>query len=270
MKLSALILTNNEEKMIDGCLAQLDFVDEIVVLDQNSQDKTLKIARQYTDRIYKTVTEDFAKNRKTLASFAKGDWLLYLDADERLSQDLISEIKNAIRKDLYSAYLGPHPAKRGRTAECSAFYFPRKNIIFGKWLKHGGWWPDYVPRLIRRSQLINWEGKVHETPKIQGQFGHFKSPLIHLTGRNLSQMLKKSIKWAKIEAELYYKTYCTKVSALKVSKALFFEFFKRYFIKMGFLDGQAGLLESIYQAFHQAIVLVYLWELQNNAQKKIK
>ena len=151
-----------------------------------------------------------------------------------------------------------------------AYYFPRKNIIFRKWLRHGGWWPDYVPRLIRRSKLIGWEGKVHESPKFHGQFANFKSPLIHLTGRNLSQMLKKSTKWAKIEAELYYKTYSSKVSVLKVFKALFSEFFRRYFIKMGFLDGQAGLIESIYQAFHQAIVLVYLWELQNNANKSVK
>ena len=253
MKISALILTNNEEIMISDCLKQLDFVDELILLDQNSADKTQEIAKRYTKRIYTTKSEAFDKNRNILASLAKGDWLFYIDADERIDQSLIKEIREATNKNHYMAY-----------------YFPRKNIIFGIWLKHGGWWPDYVPRLISRSQLINWEGKVHETPKIQGQFGHFKSPLIHLTGRNLSQMLKKSIKWAKIEAELYYKTYCTKVSALKVSKALFFEFFKRYFIKMGFLDGQAGLLESIYQTFHQAIVLVYLWELQNNAQKKIK
>jgi len=267
MKLSALILTNNEEKMIDGCLAQLDFVDEIVVLDQNSQDKTLKIARQYTDRIYKTVTEDFAKNRKTLASFAKGDWLLYLDADERLSQDLISEIKNAIRKDLYSAYLGPHPAKRGKTAECSAFYFPRKNIVFGKWLKYGGWWPDYVARLIKRSKLVSWHGKVHESPKIKGEFGYLKSPLVHLTGKSLSEMFKKSIKWAKVEAELYDNANYPKVSILKVTKALFFEFFKRYFFKFGLLDGKVGLLESVYQALHQVIVLTYLWELKQNDAK---
>ena len=253
MKISALVLTNNEEEMIDDCLAQLDFVDEIIILDQNSQDKTLEIARQYTTHVFKTQEEAFDKNRNTLAKMAKGDWLLYIDADERLTQSLISEIKAVIKQDRYSA-----------------FYFPRKNIIFGKWLRYGGWWPDYVPRLFRRSQLIGWEGKVHETPKIRGQFDHFRSPLIHLTARNLSQMLKKSTKWAKIEAELYYKTYRSKVSALKVSKTLFFEFFRRYFTKMGFLDGSVGLIESIYQAFHQAIVLVYLWELQNNAQKKIK
>jgi len=270
MKISALILTSNEEEMIDDCLAQLDFVDEIIVLDQNSQDKTLKIARKYTNQVYNTKFEDFDKNRNILAGMAKGDWLFYLDADERLSQDLIAEIKNAIRKNHYSAYLGPHPAKRGRTAECSVFYFPRKNIIFGKWLRHGGWWPDYIPRLIRRSQLIGWEGKIHESPKFHGQFANFKSPLIHLTGRNLSQMLKKSIKWAKIEAELYDNANFPKVSILKVTKALFSEFFRRYLIKRGFLDSQVGLIESIYQAFHQAIVLVYLWELQNNAQKKIK
>src|SRR3989344_2976305 len=150
MKISALILTNNEQEIIGDCLKQLKFVDEIIVLDQNSQDTTLEIAGQYTDRIYKTATEDFAKNRKTLASFAKGDWLLYLDADERLSQDLIAEIKNAIRRDRYSA-----------------FYFPRKNIIFGKWLRHTGFWPDYVVRLIKRSKLVSWQGKVHESPKIK-------------------------------------------------------------------------------------------------------
>ena len=270
MKISALILTNNEEEMIDDCLAQLDFVDEIIILDQNSQDKTLEISKQYTTHVLKTQEEAFDKNRNTLSKMAKGDWLLYIDADERLTQSLISEIRAAVKQDRYSAYLGPHPARRGRTAECSAFYFPRKNIIFGKWLRHGGWWPDYVPRLIRRSQLIGWEGKIHESPKFHGQFANFKSPLIHLTGRNLSQMLKKSIKWAKIEAELYDNANFPKVSILKVTKALFSEFFRRYLIKRGFLDSQVGLIESIYQAFHQAIVLVYLWELQNNAQKKIK
>lgn len=253
MKISALILTNNEEKMIGNCLSQLDFVDEIIILDQDSADKTVEIAKQHTKQIYTTKFAAFDKNRNLLANFAKGDWLLYLDADERLSQDLIAEIKNATRKNHYAAYL-----------------FPRKNIIFGKWLRHGGWWPDYVPRLIRRSQLVGWEGKVHETPKIQGQVGYFKTPLVHFTGRNLSQMLKKSIKWAKIEAELYNRANLPKVSILKATKAFFFEFSRRYFIKMGFLDGQAGLIESIYQAFHQTIVLVYLWELQNNAQKKIK
>ena len=253
MKISALVLTNNEEEMIDDCLTQLDFVDEIIILDQNSQDKTLEIARQYTTHVFKTQEEAFDKNRNTLAKMAKGDWLLYIDADERLTQSLISEIKAVIKQDRYSA-----------------FYFPRKNIIFGKWLRHGGWWPDYVHRLIRRSQLIGWEGKIHESPKFHGQFANFKSPLIHLTGRNLSQMLKKSIKWAKIEAELYDNANFPKVSILKVTKALFSEFFRRYLIKRGFLDSQVGLIESIYQAFHQAIVLVYLWELQNNAQKKIK
>ena len=153
-KLSALILTKNEQEMIKSCLAQLDFADEVIVLDQNSQDATREIASKFTDKIIKTRQDDFSINRNQLAHRATGDWLLYVDADERLNKDLISEIRSKISENQYSAYK-----------------IPRRNFILGKWAKHGGWWPDYVPRLIKRDKLIKWQGKVHESPKIDGDFG---------------------------------------------------------------------------------------------------
>ena len=137
MKISALILTKDEEEMIDDCLKQLSFADQIIVLDQNSRDKTVGIARKYTKDIFETKEEGFDKNRNTLAKMAKGDWLLYVDADERLNETLVKEIKTAIYEDKYAAY-----------------YFPRKNIILGKWLRHTGFWPDYVPRLFRGTNLV--------------------------------------------------------------------------------------------------------------------
>jgi len=252
MKISALVLTKNEEEVIKDCLKQLDFADEIIVLDQNSSDDTKKIAKKYTDKIY-TEYLPFDKARNTLASYAKGDWLLYVDADERLDEDLIEEIKNTIK-----------------SSKLSAYYIPRRNMVLGKFLKHGGWWPDYVPRLFRRDKLEKWQGRVHESPQIVGEFGYFKSPITHLTARSMKLMLEKSTRWAKIEAELNFENGAKKVTIPKVIKALISEFTIRYLAKLGFLDGFVGLVESVYQAYHRAMVLTYLWELQNDSEGKFK
>ena len=251
MTISALVLTKNEEEMIEDCLKQLRFADEIVIVDQNSEDFTLKIARKYTDRIFKSSANDFALNRNTLKDQAKGKWLLYVDADERLSQELIKEIKIAISKN-----------------EFGAFYIPRKNYVLGKWLRHGGWWPDYAPRLFAKSKLEKWEGVVHESPVISGKIGCLKTPIEHLSARSMSQMFSKSIKWAKIEADLFLKHGHRPVGIASILKLSSYEFIRRYFLKLGFLDGVVGLIEGIYQSLHQAMVLTYLWELQNKKNRR--
>jgi glycosyltransferase involved in cell wall biosynthesis len=235
------------------CLKQLDFVDEIIILDQNSQDKTCELAQKYTKKIFKTESQAFDENRNTLAKMAKSDWLFYLDVDERIEKEAKIEIKKAIAEAKYQAY-----------------YFPRKNIIFGKWLKHTGFWPDYVPRLFKHNKLISWQGRVHESPKIDGKFGYLKTPILHLTARNLSAMFSKTIRWAKVEAQLSYEVKHPKVTRLMITKAIISEFLGRFFIKKGFMDGVIGLIESIYQAFHRVIVLTYLWELQNDVKIKSK
>ncbi|OGD83509.1 hypothetical protein A2165_02735 [Candidatus Curtissbacteria bacterium RBG_13_40_7] len=253
MKISALILTLNEEEMIKDCLKQLDFVDEIIVLDQNSSDKTVNIAKKYGAKVNTSKFSSFDKNRNMLKDLAQGQWLLYVDADERLTKESKIEIKNAIKNNQYSA-----------------FYFPRKNYILGKWVKHGGWWPDYTPRLFKKDKLKKWQGKVHESPLVSGNFGYFRHPINHLSGRNLSQMFSKSIKWAKIEAQLLKETGYTKVNILSVLKLASVEFIRRFLIKAGFLDGTVGLIEAIYQALHQAMVLTYLWEMRHIPDKNFK
>ena len=253
MKISALVLTKNEEKIIEDCLKQLSFADEIIVIDQNSQDKTRQIARKYTSKIITTDTTDFDKNRDILAKEAKFPWLFYLDADERVDEILIKEVKSLVN-----------------TEKFDAFYFPRKNFILGKWLKHGGWWPDYIPRLFKKSHLITWYGKIHESPKIKGTFGYAKTPITHLTAESLEEMFQKSIKWASVEAKLNFESKYDKVTSFKIIKLSLKEFTKRYFLKMGFLDGTVGLIESIYQALHQAMILTYLWELQNSGKDMFK
>ncbi|MDP2633096.1 MAG: glycosyltransferase family 2 protein [Candidatus Curtissbacteria bacterium] len=228
------------------CLKQLVFADEIIVLDQNSTDDTIEIAKKYSDKVY-AESLPFDKARNALASYAKGDWLLYVDADERLSPELIEEIRSTTSDQRSTA----------------AYYIPRKNMILGKFLRHGGWWPDYVPRLFKKEKLTGWQGRIHESPKVDGKFGYIKSPITHLTARSMKLMLEKSAKWAKIEAELNFENNAGPVTPLKVIKALTSEFITRYVIKLGFLDGFVGLVESMYQAYHRAMILTYLWELQN-------
>lgn len=262
MKLSALVLTKNEQDMIADCLKQLDFADEIIVLDQNSQDDTVKIAKKYTSQIFQKDLS-FDKARNMLLDIAKGDWFLYVDADERLTPELIREIRSKIDdKQSFST--------NKRSTKISAYFFQRQNIILGKFLKHGGWWPDYVPRLFKRGKLIKWQGRVHESPQIEGEFGYLESPVLHLTARSMGKMLEKSTTWAKIEAELNYEKGAAKVTSSKVVRAIISEFSSRYFIKFGFLDGFVGLVESVYQALHRAMVLTYLWELQNDTEDKFK
>lgn len=246
MKISALVLTKNEQSMIGECLSQLDFVDEIIILDQDSTDRTIAIAKKYTGKIFKTKLDAFDQNRNILKDLARGQWLLYLDADERLEKESVSEIEEAIESDSFAAY-----------------HFPRKNIILGKWLKYGGWWPDFVPRLFKKDKLRGWYGQVHESPKVDGPFGYFKTPIVHLTARSTSQMLEKTTKWAKIEAELFQKANYPQVTITKVAKSAIVEFLRRYLAKRGYLDGTVGLIEAIYQSFHQAVVLTYLWEAQH-------
>ena len=251
MKLSALVLAKNEQEMIEGCLKQLNFADEIIVLDNNSKDKTVEIAKKYADKIIKSPKDDFDYNRNLLAQEAKGEWLLFLDCDERLSIENIQEITSATNSPKYSAY-----------------YFPRKNLILGKWLKHGGWWPDFVPRLFRKKDLISWEGKVHESPRIKGQIGYMGCPLTHYTARSIESMLLKTTKWAQTEAKLRYIAGQRKVTITSIVKGTVREFSSRYFIKFGALDGNVGLIQSMFQSLHQAIVLTYLWELQNKQKQQ--
>jgi len=253
MNISALILTKNEEKMIDDCLRQLDFVDEIIILDQNSKDKTRNIAQKYTKKIIQTSNTNFAKNREKLAKEAKGKWLLYIDSDERYSYDLKQEILKSTLDNNISTY-----------------YISRKNMILGEWMQHGGFWPDYVPKLFYKKNLKGWHGEVHESPNYLGKSAKLVNPLIHLTARNISDMFEKTIKWAQIEANLAYKAQHPKVNLLKIVLIFTTEFISRYFFKLGLLDGAIGFMQSIFQSYHRAISMVYLWELQTKSKEKFK
>jgi glycosyltransferase involved in cell wall biosynthesis len=245
--ISVLVLTKNEEKMIASCLESAKWADEIILLDNNSQDKTLEIAKKYTDKIFQKKFEGFDKERNFLKDKAKGEWILYIDADERVPVQLKEEIQSAIRHTPYAALA-----------------IPRKNIFLGKWLKHGGFWPDHQIRLFKKEKLLGWQGELHEQPKFDGQLDHLKNTLLHLSHRNFDQMIRKTLDWSKIEAKLRFEAGHPKISGWRLARVALTEFFDRLIKRQGFRDGTEGWLEAIYQAFSIFVTYARLWEMQRS------
>lgn len=252
--INLIIFTYNNEKEIREIIDNgKKLTKEVIVIDLESQDKTAEIARKLGAKVhsfphpqYVELARDFGLKKAT------SQWVLVLDADERVSQELAKEIK--FKLNLHS--------RGGNTI--SHFFVPRKNIFINRWLRHGGWWPDYQIRLINTDYFISWPKEIHSTPIIKGKASHLTNPIIHYFHSDLESMVKKTIKFETIESELLLKAK-RKVSLFTFFRKFFGELWRRFFLKMGFMDGVFGIIESIYQAFSKTITYLFLYE-----QKYIK
>ncbi|MBM3283674.1 glycosyltransferase family 2 protein [Candidatus Gottesmanbacteria bacterium] len=243
MNISAIIITRNEEENIAECIESLDFTDEIVAVDNHSNDQTIAKAKLLKAKVYQVAGLDFSYLRNIGKEKAKSEWLLYVDADERISNDLAEEIKVITAKP----------------STFSAFYVLRQNYYFGKL------WPnrEKIIRLIKKEALIGWQGKLHETPIVAGKVGYLKAPLLHYTHRDLTSMVKKTNEWSEIEAQLRYKSGHPSMSWWRFFRVMISAFLESYFNNGGWKVGTTGLIESIYQAFSMFITYAKLWEKQN-------
>ncbi len=250
--ISILIVAKNEEDVVDGALRSSQFADEVVLVDGGSTDQTLEIAKKFNNvRVSNFEGDGWDKRRNHALSQAKGEWLFYLDADERITKDLKEEILLVTAGNSYDAYK-----------------MPRKNYMLGKWLKYGGWYPDYQTRLVKKSSLKTWQGAIHESPVIEGKIGTLKNDLIHLTHRGLTAGINKMASWSKIEATLRFEQNHPKITFPKIIKASSREFIYRYFRKSGWKDGIEGALESTIQAINIFFIYAQLWELQRKESIK--
>jgi len=245
MKLSVIVIAKNEEQMIRDCLASIKWADEIILVDSGSTDKTMEIAKKYSARIISLPTEklEFARWRNVGLREAKGEWILYLDADERVTPELQKEIKESIK------YF-------------TAYEIPRQNFYLGKEMHYGGAWPDYVKRLFFKEKLRYWERELHENPVFDGEMGRLKNPIIHIAHRDLSLMVEKTREWSKIEAELLYKTGHPPVTWWRILRIMLSEFWLRGVKLQGWRDGTVGWIEIIFQMFSRFVTYGRLWELQ--------
>ncbi len=258
-RLSVIVIARNEEVDLPDCLESVKWADEIIVIDNGSIDKTSSIAEKSGAKVFKYDREAsqgyFSEIRNFAALKARGDWLLYIDADERVTKLLQEEVKKII--------LG-HPERPEGAGGSGyvAFAIPRKNILLGREMKHGGWWPDYVLRLIKKDALEGYEGRLHEQPKIRGEVGKLTNPLTHITHKNLTEMVDKTNQWSEIEATLLFESGHPKMNILRFISAGFREFWQRAIREKGFLDGQVGWIEIMYQVYSRLITYAKLWEMQ--------
>lgn len=243
--LSVVVITKNEESRIRACLESVRWADELIVVDNGSKDNTLKRASEYTDQIFEVDLQDFAEIRNFAMGKAKGEWVLYVDADERVLEPLKKEIEVMIS-----------------FADFSAYAISRQNIIFGTEVKYGPFWPDWVIRLLRKSDLEGWVGKVHEYPKFKGKLGYSKHSFLHLTHRNIDQIVLKSLEWSKIDAKLKLDANHPKMSGWRFLRIFVTEVFHQGFIRKGFFNGTIGIMDSLLQAFSLYMTYVRLWEMQ--------
>lgn len=257
IKISVVVLTKNEEPVITDCLKSIVWADEIVVVDHQSTDKTLEIVKKFgVIKIIKAPIESNFSDRRNLgAENASGDWLLYVDADERVPPELKEDIIAVVNKP--SAVSG-----------FTAYAIPRKNIRLTKVLYHGGWWPDYVLRLMKKDKLIAWEGELHEQPNINGEIGKLKEAFVHYSHRgSLEHKLENTKKWSKIEAQKMFDAGHPPMNTSRFLSAMWREFYKRMIKYQAWRDGTEGVMEAIYQVFSVFLTYTRLWEMQFKDQK---
>ncbi len=243
--ISAIVLTKNEEERIKACLQSIKWVDEIIVVDSNSSDKTIEIAKKFGAKIYQREFDNYVNQKEWAMSKSSGDWILYIDADERVLEPLKSEILKLILKDQYSAYA-----------------ISRRNIIFGSEQKYGSFWPDWVIRLVKKEDFIKWVGEVHEHMEFKGKLGYTKNSFLHLTHRNVDQIILKNLQWSKIDAKLRFDAHHPKMSGWRFLRILFTELFYQGIIRRGFFAGSIGTIDAILQTFSLLTTYIRLWEMQ--------
>lgn len=249
--LSVVIITHNEELNIGRTLASVtslmeDPGGEMIVLDCGSTDRTLETARTMGAKVFTETWKGFAVQKNSAIEKASGDWVLSLDADEVVPEELRDEIRRTLRR--------PADGVNG-------YWIPRMNYIFGRWMRHGGFWPDHKLRLFRRGAGRFVERPVHETMQVDGKLGFLTEPMFHEAYPTLSSYIEHMNRYSSLGAEI---TYCKGPAGFSVFNIIvrpLTTFVYNYFVRLGLLDGRQGLLLHLYHAVYVSWKYAKAWEL---------
>jgi len=245
--LSVCIITGNEEENIRRCLESVKWADEIVVVDSFSTDRTREIAREYTDRVFQHRWVGYIGQKAIARNLARGEWILFVDADEAVSPALREEILATLRG--------------GVPEETAGFDFPRQVWYLRRWIRHGDWYPDTKLRLFRKARGRCCGIEPHERIEVDGTVGHLRSPLFHYTYDDIADQIGTMNRFSSISAR---NERLRNRSALYLLWGMLmhppFRFFRCYFLKRGFLDGVAGLAIARSASFSTFVKYAKLWE----------
>jgi glycosyltransferase involved in cell wall biosynthesis len=240
------VITKNEADALADALRSVAWADEIIVVDAESTDGTVDIARQFTDRVYVRPWNGYVDQKNHAASLATNNWIVSLDADERVTPALAEEIR---------LLLATEPASHG-------YRMPRVSSYFGRWIRTTDMYPDYQLRLYDRRHA-RFDGKyVHESVRADGAVGYLKNELEHHPYRDLSEHLIRMDRYTTLAArQMHEQGRRATVLGLLIHPRL--AFFRNYVLKGGFRDGKAGLVISLVNSYYVFLKFAKLWELQN-------
>ena len=249
LPLSVAIITKNEEDRLPECLASVSFAAEVVVVDSGSTDRTVEIARELGAVVYVEPWQGFGRQKQLAIDRCRHDWVLVLDADERVGAEAQAEIGEALV-----------------TGASVAYSFPRKNYFCGRWLKHAGWWPDRVVRLFKKDSARMSERSVHESLEVHAPVGALRHPLIHYANKSLEQTLSKVNQYSSAGAnELFAQGKTASVAKALLRAA--WAFLHGYILRGGFLDGGEGLVMAVSDFMNVFFKYAKLRELQKQKEK---
>jgi glycosyltransferase involved in cell wall biosynthesis len=283
VQLSVVIITYNEEANIARTLASVqplvaDGKGEIIVVDSGSTDRTVEIAKSYGAKVFIEEWKGFAAQKNSAIDKASGDWILSLDADEEFDTGLAGEIFGAMhgRHDVESSDSTKRDSfemveevmrveeaeARGDPVTPVGFWIPRKNFFLGRWIRHGGFWPDPKLRLFRRGMARFEDRAVHEDARLtEGIAGHLKHALLHHSYPTLADYLDHMNRYSSLGAEMVAAKGPVRFSAFNIVVRPAATFLYNYFFRLGFLDGREGLLLHLYHATYVSWKYSKAWEL---------
>jgi (heptosyl)LPS beta-1,4-glucosyltransferase len=228
---SVIVITKNEEHNIEACLESVRWADDIIVVDAESRDRTAEIARRYTEKVFIKPWMGFAAAKKFAMEQTKNNWILWLDADERVLPELADEIQTLV------------PTNPSHAALTVA----RRAYFLGRWIKHSGWYPGRVARLFHKERARFNSAAVHEGLDFEGSVGELRNDLLHYTDPNIYHYFAKYNRYTTLAAnELSEKGKTGHLSDMLIRPAWLF--FRMYFFRLGFLDGIQGLLLAIFSS----------------------
>lgn len=244
--ITVIIISKNDSDVIgNAILSARKLTSEIIVIDSNPDDLTQQVCQRLKVRNIKNPFKNFSDQRNFGMSYATTDWVMYLDSDERITDDFASELIKEIKN--FDEHQG-----------IGGFRVKRKTYFYGQ-----DWnFLDQVERVFLRKNFLEWKGVVHETPVIKGRFKEIKSPILHYTHRNLSQMVRKTNEWSDYEANLRFKNQHPRLAPWRFFRVMITAFLKSYIQEKGYRNGTYGIIEALFQAFSIFITYAKLWEMQ--------
>lgn len=230
-RLSVAIITRNEERNLPACLASVAFADEIVVVDHSSNDRTIEIAREHGARVIETADwPGFGPQKNRALDACTGDWILSIDADERVTPELRAEIEHVLAQARFDVY-----------------EMPRRSYYVGRFMRHGGWYPDRCRRLFRHGVARFSEARVHESLVTDRPIGRLSAPLVHYSFRSLEDVLDKVNRYSSASAQTLIEQGATPGLLTAIVHGLA-AFTRTYVFKLGFLDGKYGFMLAVSNA----------------------